>query len=1195
MAESGKLFLKLIAQNPFRILGVYSNTSQKDILANANKIKAFCKVGKSMDFSTDNLPDYPKVERTVETVNSALKTLDFDAERFKASLFWFSNSSPLDMVPLKYIDAGNIDKAISIWSKVNSVYSLHNRTIAAAIKNDWILFSTSASMLFDKFSKQLCELFGSKKEYSSEELIKIFLSEIGADNPLIINELYKVCPKAELLSSIIPDSGDVEIYEVYLESENRRMKFKRGGDDYVISFDPILRNFPDEYILSHRDEFIITNGNYLTLPSNAVLTSDAWVNAIYSVLGERLISKAETLITEVHSIDKRNGDARKVGAIRLLDLFRGHHFSKILDKGLDRAIRGKIVKEAIDCIIDFYNNADDQDEIVEEACNLAFQIRIQARHTMHVKRVQENYLKLREHVSKLPPKEIKYYQTLLEERIKKYDDEPSTIKGALRFISDCAPYLMSIKSEIGESHDYYIKVSTRVAASVVNDVIDDFNKQSDDILPRVRNVSPWERKLLLDQFKELVKSAATAMYQLTFFGMDEEFKSQRFQRNYDVIKQQAIDSNAVEVPTGNQEYSVVVEVNGKFKSKKIKCFEDLLDEIDIRNEKEYFDSCQTVKDCKEYLRIFPGGKYESKIDQKIEECEFNSCSTFGDLNSFEAKYPNSKHNVEAKREEIQFKTCRTVNDYKLYISKYPSGRFVTKANERIDDLRFEMCSGRLDYLKYLSDYPKGKHILEAQRKIDDIDFKECSSIDDFERYLRNHPHGCHVREANSKVDDLVFASCSSEQSYVDYITRFPSGNHIGEAKVAIEDYKLWKECDQKKSRALYKEYITRFPKGIHRSLADKRLKSWWRELLAKILKNKGTVLFIAIVIAIIIAIGLIWGSEGYKVTLAIIGGIAVLGAFGTFSEMFSGEWKPFVLCLLVAGIGLGGSYGWEEYDRYQERQNKIADAYNKALNEDNINSYSNFLYDYPDAKQAAEIRSILYGKCRASGWEKLIWFAAEYHDSDLGNKAYNEVKDVCDSIFNSNGLSSLSTSQDFISSLDSIQLGYSSPLINYIENLEWENEDSAWRMAVNNNTVAFYNKFIEKYPYSSHVSAAEKRIIDLEVNSVFSGSYDELPSMNRSGYYNSSTSTISIYNNTGYTLTVMYSGKDSKKVVLSPHGRTTVTLPNGNYKCVASISGNARNHAGTENLRGGAYEVEYYIISSSYPSYRPSYKPTYNP
>jgi len=90
--------------------------------------------------------------------------------------------------------------------------------------------------------------------------------------------------------------------------------------------------------------------------------------------------------------------------------------------------------------------------------------------------------------------------------------------------------------------------------------------------------------------------------------------------------------------------------------------------------------------------------------------------------------------------------------------------------------------------------------------------------------------------------------------------------------------------------------------------------------------------------------------------------------------------------------------------------------------------------------------------------------------------------------------------------------------------------------------------------------------------------------MNRSGssYNNSSYSTISVFNNTSYTLTLRYSGPESKRFDIKSKGRINVTLLNGNYKVTASVNAsNVTNYAGTEYING-EYDSEFYIVTSYY-------------
>ena len=49
--------MNVLKNNPYRLLGVYTNSPTKERLANHNRMKAFLKVGKSVSFSLD-LPQY---------------------------------------------------------------------------------------------------------------------------------------------------------------------------------------------------------------------------------------------------------------------------------------------------------------------------------------------------------------------------------------------------------------------------------------------------------------------------------------------------------------------------------------------------------------------------------------------------------------------------------------------------------------------------------------------------------------------------------------------------------------------------------------------------------------------------------------------------------------------------------------------------------------------------------------------------------------------------------------------------------------------------------------------------------------------------------------------------------------------------------------------------------------------------------
>ena len=47
--------MKIIEQNPFRILGVYSNATTRELMANSNKIMRFASTGGNVNFPNDGI------------------------------------------------------------------------------------------------------------------------------------------------------------------------------------------------------------------------------------------------------------------------------------------------------------------------------------------------------------------------------------------------------------------------------------------------------------------------------------------------------------------------------------------------------------------------------------------------------------------------------------------------------------------------------------------------------------------------------------------------------------------------------------------------------------------------------------------------------------------------------------------------------------------------------------------------------------------------------------------------------------------------------------------------------------------------------------------------------------------------------------------------------------------------------------
>ena len=193
-----KADMNIITNNPYRQLGVYSNSPIKERVANHNRLKAFLKVGKQVDFSLD-LPQYLSfIERTSESVAQAEASLALPNEQLRYAQFWFMKESPLDEVAFNHLFAGNMEGAIDIWMKKNCASSLQNRIVCALIKEDYSNAIACAERLYSQYAEQFVGIvIGAENGVSGGSLTFGFIDElcdaVGYHSilPFITDETWK--------------------------------------------------------------------------------------------------------------------------------------------------------------------------------------------------------------------------------------------------------------------------------------------------------------------------------------------------------------------------------------------------------------------------------------------------------------------------------------------------------------------------------------------------------------------------------------------------------------------------------------------------------------------------------------------------------------------------------------------------------------------------------------------------------------------------------------------------------------------------------------------------------------------------------------------------------------------------------------------------------------------------------------------
>ncbi|MDE7455986.1 MAG: hypothetical protein K2M96_04680 [Prevotella sp.] len=169
--------MNIINNNPYRQLGVYSTSSQRDVIANQGKMKAFLRVGSQVSFPLDLNGLLPEISRTEQSVADATSKLTLPAEQLKYAQFWFAKCTQLDEIAFGKLINGDFDGAINIWNKKVTASSLQNLLVCALMKNQLGDAINYAQSLYNSYGNKFVEIvLGENALATSENLAHDFLN-----------------------------------------------------------------------------------------------------------------------------------------------------------------------------------------------------------------------------------------------------------------------------------------------------------------------------------------------------------------------------------------------------------------------------------------------------------------------------------------------------------------------------------------------------------------------------------------------------------------------------------------------------------------------------------------------------------------------------------------------------------------------------------------------------------------------------------------------------------------------------------------------------------------------------------------------------------------------------------------------------------------------------------------------------------
>lgn len=490
---------KYIADNPFRVLGIYSNSPQKEIVKNISRMNAYLNVGRDVSFNTDlnTFLDIPT--RNADTVSAAQASINLPIDKVSHALFWFIKLDSIDEIGLNYLQEGDLNKALDIFNKRNTFSSLINRAVTSLLYNDIKDAANAYQILLNDYSltnEFVSTICDDTVDITKEQLVNILVERLASETiscedierwrlmsyakthgklqilPLTksdTNEPYKVCgfthPVTDKLTLVdfSPELGELSAQEI-IDQKYELWVIETNKNDFLPSYYLIhTRSLPDGYCIN---ELI-----------NAF--SDPEIQRILRTkAAERPITRINSEIASAKSASKDDANASLAAGNNLIATTK-HELQNLKeivgeDNELYSLTADNLAKQILQCGINYFNNSDDEDSI-QQALSLQ-----EYAHSIAVGKLTRDRCKQNIDILVKRKAESAFEKdiTAIINRVKSLQKAQPSVDTACQFIEFCKPHLQALKNGLGSTNETYIQISSGVANSALNMVIDALNKNS---------------------------------------------------------------------------------------------------------------------------------------------------------------------------------------------------------------------------------------------------------------------------------------------------------------------------------------------------------------------------------------------------------------------------------------------------------------------------------------------------------------------------------------------------------------------------------------------------------------------------------------------------------------------------------------------------------------------------------------------
>lgn len=407
--------MDLIKKNPFRITGIISNASQREIVRQQGKVKAFARVGRAIESEYD-FAILGEITRTEALINKAFSSIEQNGDKVHYALFWFLNVNAFDKTAIDYLKKGDSEKAIEIWEKVTDRKELTSKNFSS--------FSNLATLkLLGRRKKEFVEGIEGKLKLIESSAFVDFVHTVT-------DQVFKVSSEVQLRKFT---------YELLQQLENK------------LSVPEIVAIFSNCSVKTKK--YIAERLCHVPIRKVEIKIENTKKNR--ELNRTEAYNLGQILIEEID------------GGLADLETLLGKESLKY------KTLVDSLAKEILQCGIDYFNEFKDVKDPSKGALKLLKKAKSIVLKGSTKARIKENIEGIKQWAEAEPIKEDLAFIT---GKLETFQSSNDTISNAKSLVSSCKSRLQNIRNILGSTDELYLNISSAVVNNALGMVIEVVNE-----------------------------------------------------------------------------------------------------------------------------------------------------------------------------------------------------------------------------------------------------------------------------------------------------------------------------------------------------------------------------------------------------------------------------------------------------------------------------------------------------------------------------------------------------------------------------------------------------------------------------------------------------------------------------------------------------------------------------------------------